>query len=283
MSADSRVMLWGRMIGAVSWLDDRELGVFQYAPDFLDSGIELAPLTMLLREFPYEFPALNRDTFKGLPGLLADSLPDRFGNAILDAWLTAKGRSVAGFHPVERLCYMGSRGMGALEFEPATERPTGSREALEVARLVELGRESLAFGTPLGTYAVRQVKSGRRVGGRLNVRDVTGRHCQVVKGVRVESLDGFDEDEEEWREVLLEDRHSTPSEIAACRIDFADWLRLLSCRSRKIATTLATGESTGVTAKRFNVSSGRISQLRQVLKTSWETFQGEAEADLAVA
>ena len=150
-------------------------------------------------------------------------------------------------------------------------------------RLVELGRESLAFGTPLGTYAVRQVRSGRRVGGKLNVRDISSRHCQVNKNVRVERLDGFDEDEEEWQEVLLEDRRSTPSEIAACRIDFAAWLKVLSRRDRGIATTLATGETTKETGKRFKLSSGRISQIRAELKASWQAFQGEPEADLAVA
>ncbi|MDH4126940.1 MAG: HipA N-terminal domain-containing protein, partial [Gammaproteobacteria bacterium] len=115
---DARVILWGRDIGAVSWLDDRELGVFQYVPEFVGSGIEVAPLMMPLRDAPYEFPALPRATFKGLPGLLADSLPDTWGNALIDAWLASQGRSPESFNPVERLCYTGARGMGALEFKP---------------------------------------------------------------------------------------------------------------------------------------------------------------------
>ena len=84
MSNDARVILWGSAIGAVTWLEDREIGVFQYAPDFLRSGIQLSPLMMPLGEFPYEFPALARNSFKALPGLLADSLPDKYGNAIVD-------------------------------------------------------------------------------------------------------------------------------------------------------------------------------------------------------
>ena len=84
---DANVMLWGRRIGAVSWLNDRDVGVFQYAPEFVSSNIQVAPLAMPLRETPYEFPALARGTFSGLPGLLADSLPDKFGNALIDAWL----------------------------------------------------------------------------------------------------------------------------------------------------------------------------------------------------
>ena len=150
MANDARVMLWGSLIGAVTWLEDREIGVFQYSPDFLGSAIELAPISMPLTEFPYEFPALARNTFRGLPGLLADSLPDRFGNAIIDAWLAAQGRTAASFHPVERLCYIGSRGMGALEFEPATTAPPKGKHAIEVASLVDLANQILNERAGLG-------------------------------------------------------------------------------------------------------------------------------------
>jgi serine/threonine-protein kinase HipA len=149
MSNDASVRLWGSVIGAVSWLDDREIGVFQYAPEFLESGIELAPLTTPLREFPYEFPALPRNTFKGLPGLIADSLPDRYGNAIIDHWLASQGRTAASFHPVERLCYVGTRGMGALEFAPPLGPPEGER-AVEIAPLVELASRILDERASLG-------------------------------------------------------------------------------------------------------------------------------------
>jgi len=150
MNNDARVVLWGTVIGAVTWLEDREVGVFQYTPDFIRSGIQLAPLMMPLGEFPYEFPALARNTFKGLPGLLTDSLPDRYGNAIIDAWLASQGRTAASFHPVERLCYIGSRGMGALEFEPATLGPPTSKHAVEVARLVDLANQILDERARLG-------------------------------------------------------------------------------------------------------------------------------------
>ncbi len=143
MNNDARVVLWGSVIGAVTWLEDREIGLFQYAPDFLRSGIQLAPIMMPLSEFPYEFPALARNTFKGLPGLVADSLPDKYGNAIIDAWLASQGRTAASFHPVERLCYVGSRGMGALEYQPATLGPPTSKRAVEVASLVHLANQIL--------------------------------------------------------------------------------------------------------------------------------------------
>ncbi len=140
---DARVRLWGRDIGAVSWLDDREVAVFQYAPEFVPSGIEVAPLMMPLRENPYQFPNLSILTFKGLPGMLADSLPDRYGNALIDAWLASQGRAPESFNPVERLCYIGSRGMGALEFQPMIHGAPTSARTIEVAALVDLANRVL--------------------------------------------------------------------------------------------------------------------------------------------
>lgn len=137
------VELWGRRIGAVSWLPDRGLGVFQYTPEFESSGLELSPLQMPWRGAPYEFPSLPRKTFKGLPGMLADSLPDKFGNALIDVWLAQQGREESSFNPVERLCYTGSRGMGALEFQPAIVGAPSYAGKVEVTRLVALSNRIL--------------------------------------------------------------------------------------------------------------------------------------------
>ena len=150
MNNDAKVKLWGSTIGAVTWVEDREVGVFQYDPDFLASNIQLAPLMMPLKPYPYEFSALPRNTFRGLPGLLVDSLPDRFGNAIIDAWLASTGRTTASFHPVERLCYTGVRGMGALEFEPATFSPPKGKSSIDVASLVNLANKILDQRASLG-------------------------------------------------------------------------------------------------------------------------------------
>jgi serine/threonine-protein kinase HipA len=140
---DARVILWGRDIGAVSWLPERSVGVFQYAPEFVGSGIEVAPLTMPLAPQPYAFPELPRETFRGLPGLVADSLPDKVGNALIDAWLAGRGREPASFNPVERLCYVGTRGMGALEYQPALPREPGRHHRLEIEALVQLASRVL--------------------------------------------------------------------------------------------------------------------------------------------
>src|SRR4051812_17211123 len=108
----AKVSLWGRVIGAVSWDASRQVANFEYDAAFAGSGIEVAPLTMPLARRIYSFPALPKLTFRGLPGLLADSLPDDFGNALIDNWLARQGRAPDSFDPVERLCYTGSRGMG---------------------------------------------------------------------------------------------------------------------------------------------------------------------------
>ena len=139
---DAGVMLWGRRIGAVSWDAARGLGIFQYDPRFVAAGIEVSPIAMPVREAPYTFPALGVDAFKGLPGLLADALPDRYGNALIDVWLAETGRAAEDFNPVDRLCYIGRRGVGALKFEPELHRPDRTHR-LGIARLVELAKRAL--------------------------------------------------------------------------------------------------------------------------------------------
>ncbi len=139
----ARVMLWGRDIAAVTWDTDREIGVFQYHPDFVASDIQVAPVMMPLAEGIFEFPALSMESFNRLPGLIADSLPDKFGNALINAWLATQGRPPESFNPVERLTYIGTQGMGALEFQPATSRPMKPAENLQVEALVKLANRVL--------------------------------------------------------------------------------------------------------------------------------------------
>lgn len=138
------VNLWGRQIGAVLWDESRQLGVFEYTPEFVGSGIEIAPLTMPLRSGVYDFPSLSRETFKGLPGMLADSLPDKFGNAVINRWLAEQGRTPESFNPVERLCYTGRRGMGALEFEPSAGLHRDKGGKVDIAPLVDLANRVIA-------------------------------------------------------------------------------------------------------------------------------------------
>ncbi|MBI3771505.1 MAG: type II toxin-antitoxin system HipA family toxin [Gammaproteobacteria bacterium] len=145
----AKVTLWGDLVGAVSWLDDRGYGVFEYDRAFLKKGLDISPLHMSLDDARkgdgiFSFPSLNKNTFLGLPGLLADALPDKFGNSIIDAWLARQSRDGAGFSPVERLCYMGKRGMGALEFSPAIIAKYDKSVPIEITELIELAQEIMS-------------------------------------------------------------------------------------------------------------------------------------------
>lgn len=143
----AEVRLWGQVVGACAWDHDRGHGRFEYDPAFVRRGLEIAPLMLPLHSGVFSFPALNRTTFYGLPGLLADTLPDRFGNRIIDLWLARQGRRADDFTPVERLCYMGARGMGALEFKPALGERARKSEPIEVAELTQLAADILRHRT----------------------------------------------------------------------------------------------------------------------------------------
>ncbi len=143
------VKLWGQDVGAVTWIKERGHAVFEYEPSFLTRGLDISPIHLSLADGKagtiFSFPNLDRETFKGLPGLLANSLPDDFGNTVIDSWLAKQGRPKDSFNSVERLCYIGSRGMGALEFIPSkAPKSLKSSVAVEVQKLLELAQEVLA-------------------------------------------------------------------------------------------------------------------------------------------
>ncbi|MCP3675143.1 MAG: type II toxin-antitoxin system HipA family toxin [Gammaproteobacteria bacterium] len=145
----ANIVLWGKNIGDIIWKDGR--GYFEYTDGFQTSGIELSPIKMPLSSESYSFGGLNKETFKGLPGLLADSLPDKFGNKLIDQWLEKQERSILDFSPVERLCYIGSRGMGALEFRPALGKKEETSLPIQIAELVDLANKALNAKSSLST------------------------------------------------------------------------------------------------------------------------------------
>jgi hypothetical protein len=150
------------------------------------------------------------------------------------------------------------------------------------ARLVHLGKADLAYPTVLARYAVAQVNDGRKVGGHLNIQDVSSAYCQRRKKITVERLDKFDEEENAWQEAVVVDTRSAPvPDIVGFRCDFADWLRSLKRRDRRIAETLAVGNRTIDVARRFKVSESRVSQLRRELAESWHQFVGDEPAKVA--
>lgn len=132
------------VVGAVSFDTEKGLGAFEYDPGFIKKSVELSPIKMPLSNRIYSFPELDFNTFKGLPGLIADSLPDDFGNAVLNAWVAGQGRSPGDITPLQRLQYTGKRGMGALEYAPATKlRSLNASQQVEIQSLVSIAQEIL--------------------------------------------------------------------------------------------------------------------------------------------
>jgi serine/threonine-protein kinase HipA len=198
----AEVRLWGRRIGAVSLEEGAKTAAFQYEPAFLDSGIELSPIAMPLSSQIYQFPSLPEVSFHGLPGLLADSLPDRFGNALIDAWLATQGRRPETFNAVERLCYIGVRGMGALEFAPAKGPRLNGSTRVQLDELVKLASEVLthraslqvSFAPNTRHTGLREIlRVGTSAGGaRAKAIIAWNRNTNEVRSGQVAAPPGFD-------------------------------------------------------------------------------------------
>ena len=140
----AEVMLWGTRIGIIHMNEANGVVAFEYDKDFLKSNIEVSPIHMPLSERVYEFPELARTAFHGAPGLVADSLPDKFGNKIIDRWLAEQGKSISEFNVIDRLCYTGKRGMGALEYIPATSPFDSTIEDVNISKMVEFASDVLS-------------------------------------------------------------------------------------------------------------------------------------------
>ena len=142
------------------------------------------------------------------------------------------------------------------------------------ASLVRRGRANTAYATPLANFAIRQAIAGRRVGSKSSIFDVTSPFARSAQGILVERLDS---EQGEWRAALVEDRRASPADTAAARIDVAAWFGAMPDGHRRIAQALAIGETTSEVARQFGLSSARVSQIRGLLKASWEAFQGKVE------
>ena len=144
MNNTAEVYLWGTRIGIIHQDVTKAYAAFEYDSDFINSGIEVSPLRMPLGRNIYEFPNLTGAPFYGMPGLVADSLPDRFGNAVIEQWLMSHGKSLSDFTAIDRLCYTGQRGMGALEYVPASTDIEDIDENINVQEMVKFASDILA-------------------------------------------------------------------------------------------------------------------------------------------
>lgn len=168
----ARVILWGKTAGYVSWDENTSVASFEYDGDFIKRGMEISPLKMPLSKKIYRFPELSESkTFAGLPGLLADSLPEKFGNSLMQSWLSKQGIQFSDLNPVERLCYLGTRGMGALEFEPDDGmKGTDSLninvdELVSIARQIMKERDNKTLAVENGEAYAQLIEVGTSAGG----------------------------------------------------------------------------------------------------------------------
>lgn len=195
----AQVNLYGQVMGYVRWDNQYDRALFEYDADFVRKGIEPSPLQMPTREGRvYSFGDLNRETFKGLPGLLADSLPDTYGRALFDKWLSIMGRTSS--NAIETLCFMGKRCMGAMEFEPAIEMSSRDMR-IEMDTLVEVAREALVEKSQFSTHLSEDKKAaiadilrlGTSAGGqRAKAIIAYNPQTQEIRSGQVEAPDGFD-------------------------------------------------------------------------------------------
>ncbi len=159
------VRIWNQRVGVAQWDEKKQFGRFQFDPLFIKNNWDLSPLMMPLAEVKrsdaiFEFPRLSKDTFNGLPGLLSDALPDKYGTTLLNAWLAANGKKPESMNPVERLCYMGKRGMGALEFEPSSNPAKETAVTIEIKSLVQMAEQILGQRTAFTANIKKHVKKG---------------------------------------------------------------------------------------------------------------------------
>lgn len=196
----AKVSMFGIPVGTFNWDSRYEVARFEYDHSFIGLGMEPSPLMMPVQEGRvYSFANLGRDTYQGLPGMLADSLPDTYGRALFDRWLALMGRTSG--NPIESLCFLGKRCMGALEFEPATDLSYNPHMKIEIDRLVEVAREALteksAFGTNLNDdrkSAVAEIlRLGTSAGGQRAKAIITyNKETGEVRSGQVEAPEGFD-------------------------------------------------------------------------------------------
>ena len=196
----ARVNMFGMPVGTFRWDESYQVARFEYDRSFVGKGLEPSPLMMPVREGRvYSFAGLNRDTYMGLPGMLADSLPDTYGRALFDRWLALTGR-ISG-NPVESLCFLGKRCMGALEFEPALELAYDPNQRFEIDALVDVAREAMTRKTSFGTNLTDDTKSaiaailrlGTSAGGqRAKAIIAYNKATGEVRSGQVEAPEGFD-------------------------------------------------------------------------------------------
>lgn len=196
----ARVKLYGATVGAIQWDSRYEIGRFEYDKTFINSGLQPSPLLMpTVLGKVYTFANINRDTFHGLPGMLADCLPDTYGRALFNKWLSLTGRTSA--NPVETLCYFGNRCMGALEFEPAIVSTVSENQKFDLDSLIEVAKEAISEKSKFETNISKNTKNavseivrlGTSAGGqRAKAIIAYNKQTGEIRSGQIPAPDGFE-------------------------------------------------------------------------------------------
>ncbi|MDR0309196.1 MAG: type II toxin-antitoxin system HipA family toxin [Candidatus Methanoplasma sp.] len=215
----TRVILWGNTVGYATWNQKEQCAVFQYDPEFSKSGYDVAPLMMPLASRPYRFGSLSRETFRGLPGMLSDSLPDSYGNALIDKWIDKNNIRRSDFTPLDRLCYIGKRGIGALEYEPAVGKAYDGR--IDVNKLSDLAASVLSdreeFRSDLTCEGLEELLSVGTSAGGARAKAVIGIN---EKGEVRSGQAGLPDGHSHWL-IKFDTEPDRSGKIWFCRIEYA--------------------------------------------------------------
>jgi len=260
-----KVTLWGDDVAAVIWNKETGFATIEFYESFVNKRLDIAPIAMplddILRgERIFSFPSHRGKTFKGLPGMLADSLPDDYGNKILDEWFASKGLSISEFTPLDRLCYVGKRGMGALEYEPANnDKILNESSKIEIDQLMDLAQEVLnqreAFQAKLqkGNKAILDIlKVGTSAGGAKPKAIIAfNEETKEVRSGQVKAPDGFTY----WLLKFdgIEDRKLKDNPIGVGRVEYAYYNMAKACGiDMSESKLMKEGRSAHFMTKRFD-------------------------------
>ena len=228
------VKLWNTEVGALTLDDGEEYASFEYLSGFLKSGIEISPFTMPLSTRVFRFPTLPKETVKGLPGAFSDSLPDRFGNTVINAWLESQGRKSDSLNAIERLCYTGKRGMGAFEYEPAISTGTANKsDQIKIDELVKLSNEILDSRKKLSVLMpdsneselLKLVQVGSSAGGaRAKALIALNKTTGEMKSGQIYAGEGFEYYLIKFDGVSGNGDHNFTDATGFCNIEYAYYL-----------------------------------------------------------
>ena len=224
----AEVFLWGTRIGIIHQDEDKAYISFEYDKRFINSGIELSPIKMPLSDRVYSFPELSGSAFHGAPGLIADSLPDKFGNRVIDRWLAEQGRSLSDFNVIDRLCYTGQRGMGALEYHPVSGPDHSSIEDIDISRMVKFASDILTDKkdqqlkiTDDPGYG-QLIRLGTSAGGaRAKALIAWNENKGLIKSGQIDAGNGFEYWLMKFDGVKKNGDHELEDEVEYTRIEYA--------------------------------------------------------------